>query len=120
MDPMVFVSFIGISSAGGTRDAISLDNDDLENRVEDFIEANPENHATMLITKDEAVGFATHVHIRCSPPSCIKPCGHRVIWRTSELYAKLPNCRTYRQFTQKLVCSRCRVKGWLVIEPAGR
>ncbi len=52
------VSLIGISSTGGTRDAISLDNDDLETRVEDFIEGNPENHATMLITKDEAVGFA--------------------------------------------------------------
>lgn len=69
---------------------------------------------------DEALGFVTHVAIRCTPPSCNKPCGHRAIWLTSELYAKLPRCRTYRQFTERLRCSRCGARGWLVIEPAGR
>jgi hypothetical protein len=69
---------------------------------------------------DEAVGFATHIVIRCNPPSCSKRCGRSVVWLTSDLYAKLPRCRTYREFTEKLKCSRCGLKGWLEIEAAGR
>jgi hypothetical protein len=83
---------------------------------------NPRNPATTRLDMplDEAVGYATHIRIRCNPPSCSKPCGHQAIWMTADLYAKLPRCRTMREFKEKLKCSRCGHKGWLEIEPAGR
>lgn len=52
------VSYIAVSSAGGTRDAASLNDSAIEERIEGFLEANRDGNATMLITKDEAVGFA--------------------------------------------------------------
>jgi uncharacterized protein with PIN domain len=68
---------------------------------------------------DEAMGFASHVAIRCSPP--VPPrCDHSVIWPTRELYEKLPRCRTYRDFAEHLRCSKCGRRGWLEISPAGR
>lgn len=69
---------------------------------------------------DEAVGYATHVRISCAPASCSPPCGRSVIWLTSDLYAKLPNCRTLGEFKSRLKCQRCKMRGWVTIEPAGR
>jgi hypothetical protein len=43
-----------------------------------------------------------------------------VIWLTSDLYAKLPNCRTLGEFKSRLKCQRCKMRGWVTIEPAGR
>lgn len=60
------------------------------------------------------------IAIRCRPPVADRPCGRHVIWRTEDLYAKLPKCRTVREFAEKLVCSRCGRKGWLEIVAAGR
>lgn len=70
---------------------------------------------------DGAVGYATHLVIRCAPPSCDNnPCGRSVIWRTEDLYKRLPQCRTLREFKEKLYCRRCGRRGWLTIEAAGR
>lgn len=71
---------------------------------------------------DEAVNYATHVVVRCTPPigHGFKPCGRSVIWRTEELYAKLPRCRTLREFKERLYCKRCKRRGWLAIEEVRR
>jgi hypothetical protein len=69
---------------------------------------------------DEAVGYATHVVIKCVPPVADMPCGHRAIWMTSHLYAKLPRCKSLGDFKERLYCSRCKRRGWLEIEAAGR
>jgi hypothetical protein len=70
---------------------------------------------------DEAVGYATHVVIRCCPPSCdARPCGRWVTWRTEDLYQLLPNCRTFGEFKEKLYCRQCQRRGWLTIEAAPR
>jgi hypothetical protein len=39
---------------------------------------------------------------------------------TEELYEKLPKCRTLSQFKERLVCRKCKRRGRLEIEPAGR
>ncbi|MDO7843476.1 hypothetical protein [Sphingomonas immobilis] len=72
------------------------------------------------IPLDEAVGYATHVRIKCSPASCFELCGRSVVWLTSDLYAKLPKCRTIGEFKERLYCSRCKHRGWVTIEAAGR
>jgi len=83
--------------------------------------ANPPGRGSPLdLPLDEAVGFATHIVIRCSPPSFDTGCKRSVTWLTSELYAKLPRCRTYGEFKEKLYCDKCKRKGWVTIEPAGR
>lgn len=69
---------------------------------------------------DEYVGYATHLLIRCAPPSCNPPCSHSAHMLTADLYAMLPQCRTYRDFKNKLRCSKCGARGWLRIEAARR
>ncbi len=48
---------IAVSITGGVRDTLDL-NDEVANRVEDFIAANPEGQAEILFTKKEAVELA--------------------------------------------------------------
>ena len=48
---------IAVSITGGVRDTLDL-SDDVENRVEDFIAANPESQAEIFFTKKEAVLLA--------------------------------------------------------------
>lgn len=71
---------------------------------------------------DRAVGYASHVLIKCSPPvfAGSKPCHRRVIWATADLYAKMPACKTVGQFQERLRCSRCGRRGWVRIEAARR
>jgi hypothetical protein len=71
---------------------------------------------------DEAVGYATHIVITCRPPvgTVFRSCGHNAIWRTEDLYAALPRCRTLSEFQHRLYCRRCGARGWLTINPAGR
>jgi len=52
------VSFIGISTTGGTRDSLALKDSRVEQKIEDFIDANPDSRATIFASKDELVGFA--------------------------------------------------------------
>jgi hypothetical protein len=78
----------------------------------------PEVHRNDL-PLDEAVGYATHILIRCDGP--VYPfCSRSVVWLTSDLYAKLPHCRTLGEFKRKLVCRKCKRRGWVRIEAAGR
>lgn len=81
---------------------------------------NPPHASRRDLPLDEYVGYATHVVISCAPASIAPPCGRSVIWRTADLYARLPRCRTYREFTERLVCSRCKRPGWVEIDAAAR
>ena len=68
----------------------------------------------------ERVQYASHVLIRCNPPSFMPPCSHSAIWLTSKLHAALPRCRTYGEFRDRLVCSQCGRRGFLDIRAARR
>lgn len=73
------------------------------------------------IPLDEEVGYATHIVLRCCPPSCDRSsCGRHTIMRTEELYKLLPKCRTLGEFKERLYCRSCKRRGWLTIEAAGR
>ncbi|MGE0229109.1 MAG: ABC transporter permease [Dehalococcoidia bacterium] len=52
------ISFIGISTSGGVRDALALEDDRVEQKLDDFIDANPESRATVFAAKDQLVGIA--------------------------------------------------------------
>lgn len=74
------------------------------------------------MTLEEAVGQATHVCIRCTPPigPQFAPCGRWDIWPTSELQSKFPNAKTLGDMLDHLVCKRCKRRGWVSVEAAGR
>ncbi|CAN5453442.1 hypothetical protein BH09PSE4_BH09PSE4_13770 [soil metagenome] len=63
---------------------------------------------------DEHLGYATHIVIEC------RWCPRRVVMMTSDLYELAPGAVTYADFRTRLVCSRCKAKGWARIRPAGR
>lgn len=71
---------------------------------------------------DEAVGYATHIVIRCRPPigAGYRPCGRHTIMRTEELYALLPKSKTIGEMKERLYCKTCKLRGWVEITPAGR
>jgi hypothetical protein len=81
---------------------------------------NPRTFHRKDLPLDEAIGHATHVMIRCSPPSCSLGCTRAVIWLASDLQAKLPNCRTMGEMQAKLYCRKCKRRGWVTIEAARR
>jgi hypothetical protein len=60
---------------------------------------------------------ATHLTISCTS---IARCGRSTTMLTADLVARLPQARTVREFQRKLVCQRCRHRGWSSIGPAGR
>jgi hypothetical protein len=72
------------------------------------------------IRMDEHLGFASHVRITCQVPKDSGRCGHQVIMATRMLYEIVPGAVTCADFHKRLRCSRCRAKGWAVIEAAGR
>ena len=50
-------SYIAVSSRGGTRGSLALDDPTVEDRIEAFIDSHPEANATILFTKEEAVAI---------------------------------------------------------------
>ena len=50
-------SYIAVSSRGGTRGSLALDDPSVEKRIEAFIDSHPEANATILFTKEEAVAI---------------------------------------------------------------
>lgn len=71
---------------------------------------------------DEAMGYATHIIVRCRPPigAGFSPCGRHITMRTEELYALLPKSDTLGKMKERLYCKRCKMRGWVEILPAGR
>jgi hypothetical protein len=80
----------------------------------------PDRHNRSDMPLDQAMGYATHLRITCSPPSIGPACRHSTVMLTSELHRLLPRCRIYREFAERLYCSRCKRRGWVSIEPVGR
>lgn len=52
------ISLIGVSTAGGTRDSLALEDKRVEQKIEDFIDANPDSRAKLIASKDDLVGIA--------------------------------------------------------------
>ncbi|HRC61924.1 MAG TPA: FtsX-like permease family protein [Dehalococcoidia bacterium] len=52
------VSYVGVSTAGGTRDALALRSDRVEQKLDDFIDANPDSRAKVIASKHDLVSLA--------------------------------------------------------------
>jgi hypothetical protein len=56
---------------------------------------------------------ATHITITCR-------CGREKIWMTRDLVDKLPGAVTCSNYENRLKCSSCGLKGWVLIRPIPR
>jgi hypothetical protein len=81
---------------------------------------SPSNRRHIDQPLEDAIKNATHVRIKCRPPTFVPNCGHEAIWLMSDLVAKMPRCRTLGEFQSGLRCSRCKRRGWVEIMAAGR
>jgi len=52
------ISYIAVSTQGDVRDALVLETDRVERKLDAFIDARPDSQATVLMTKDDIVGIA--------------------------------------------------------------
>lgn len=52
------ITFIAISTAGGIRDALALKTDRVEQKLDNYIEANPDSRARVTASKDDLVKIA--------------------------------------------------------------
>jgi hypothetical protein len=80
---------------------------------------SPSNRRFLDQPLEDAISNATHVRIKCSPPTYAS-CGHQAIMLTVDLVALAPNCRTLGEFQERMRCTRCKRKGWVQIMAAGR